>query len=132
MNNQFSGRIENPQVIEQFISDKNSNKLFVFGANWCPDAMNLLQKLKDTNTKNDENLNMSARSCIDAITSDTSPSPSPTSLSPSLSPSPVAAVGACVGPSPSPVVEFPPGSAPWPLPLAFFRAAGYSDAGSIG
>ena len=51
MNNQFSGRIENPQVIEQFISDKNSNKLFVFGANWCPDAMNLLQKLKDTNTK---------------------------------------------------------------------------------
>ena len=51
MNNQFSGRIENPQVIEQFISDKNSNKLFVFGANWCPDAMNLLQRLKDTNTK---------------------------------------------------------------------------------
>ena len=51
MNNQFSGRIENPQVIEQLIADKNSNKLFVFGANWCPDAMNLLQKLKDTNTK---------------------------------------------------------------------------------
>ena len=51
MNNQFSGRIENPQVIEQLIADKNSNKLFIFGANWCPDAMNLLQKLKDTNTK---------------------------------------------------------------------------------
>ena len=28
MNNQFSGRIENPQVIEQLIADKNSNKLF--------------------------------------------------------------------------------------------------------
>ena len=51
MTNQFSGRIENPQVIEQLIADKNSNKLFVFGANWCPDAMNLIQKLKDTNTK---------------------------------------------------------------------------------
>ena len=51
MNNQFSGRIENPQVIEQLIADKNSNKLFVFGANWCPDAMNLLQKLNDTSTK---------------------------------------------------------------------------------
>ena len=51
MNNQFSGRIENPQVIEQLIADKNSNKLFVFGANWCPDAMDLLQKLNDTNTK---------------------------------------------------------------------------------
>ena len=51
MNNQFSGRIENPQVIEQLIADKNSNKLFVFGANWCPDAMNLLQKLKDKSTK---------------------------------------------------------------------------------
>ena len=38
MNNQFSGRIENPQVIEQLIADKNSNKLFVFGANWCPDC----------------------------------------------------------------------------------------------
>ena len=51
MNNQFSGRIENPQVIEELIADKNSNKLFVFGANWCPDAMNLLQKLNDTSTK---------------------------------------------------------------------------------
>ena len=51
MYNQFSGRIENPQVIEQLIADKNSNKLFVFGANWCPDAMDLLQKLNDTNTK---------------------------------------------------------------------------------
>ena len=51
MNNQFSGRIENPQVIEQLIADKNSNKLFVFGANWCPDAMDLLQKFNDTNTK---------------------------------------------------------------------------------
>ena len=51
MNNQFSGRIENPQVIEQLIADKNSNKLFVFGANWCPDAMNLLQKLNDRDTK---------------------------------------------------------------------------------
>ena len=52
MNNQFSGRIENPQVIEQLIADKNSNKLFVFGANWCPDAMNLLQKINDKSTKN--------------------------------------------------------------------------------
>jgi hypothetical protein len=51
MSNQFSGRIENPQVIEQLIADKNSNKLFVFGANWCPDALNLLQKLNDTSTK---------------------------------------------------------------------------------
>ena len=51
MNNQFSGRIENPQVIEQLIADKNSNKLFIFGANWCPDAMNLLQKLNETSTK---------------------------------------------------------------------------------
>ena len=51
MNNQFSVRIENPQVIEQLIADKSSNKLFVFGANWCPDAMNLLQKLNDTGTK---------------------------------------------------------------------------------
>ena len=51
MNNQFSGRIENPQVIEELIADKNSNKLFVFGANWCPDAMNLLQKLNDKSTK---------------------------------------------------------------------------------
>ena len=51
MNNQFSGRIENPQVIEQLIADKNSNKLFVFGANWCPDAMNLLQKLNDESAK---------------------------------------------------------------------------------
>ena len=51
MNNQFSGRIENPQVIEQLITDENSNKLFVFGANWCPDAMNLLRKLNDTDTK---------------------------------------------------------------------------------
>ena len=51
MNNQFSGRIENPQVIEQLIANKNSNKLFVFGANWCPDAMNLLQKLNDRGTK---------------------------------------------------------------------------------
>ena len=51
MNNQFSGRIENPQVIEQLIADKNLNKLFVFGANWCPDAMNLLQKLNDRDTK---------------------------------------------------------------------------------
>ena len=51
MNNQFSGRIENPQVIEQLIADKSSNKLFVFGANWCPDAMDLLQKLNDTSTK---------------------------------------------------------------------------------
>ena len=51
MNNQFSGRIEHPQVIEQLIADKNSNKLFIFGANWCPDAMNLLQKLNDKSTK---------------------------------------------------------------------------------
>ena len=51
MYNQFSGRIENPQVIEQLTADKNSNKLFVFGANWCPDALNLLQKLNDTSTK---------------------------------------------------------------------------------
>ena len=51
MNNQFSGRIENPQVIEQLIADKNSNKLFVFGANWCPDALNLLQKLNNTSIK---------------------------------------------------------------------------------
>lgn len=51
MNNQFSGRIENPQVIEDLIADKNSNKLFVFGANWCPDAMNLLQKLNDRSVK---------------------------------------------------------------------------------
>ena len=51
MNNQFSGRIENPQVIEQLIADKNSNKLFVFGANWCPDAMNLLQKINDKSAK---------------------------------------------------------------------------------
>ena len=51
MNNQFSGRIENPQVIEQLIADKNSNKLFVFGANWCPDAMDLQRKLNDTGTK---------------------------------------------------------------------------------
>ena len=51
MNNQFSGRIENPQVIEQLIADKNSNKLFVFGANWCPDALNLLQKLNDSRLK---------------------------------------------------------------------------------
>ena len=51
MNNQFSGRIENPQVIEQLIADKSSNKLFVFGANWCPDAMNLLQKINDKSTK---------------------------------------------------------------------------------
>ena len=51
MSNQFSGRIENPQVIEQLITDKNSNKLFIFGANWCPDAMNLLQKLNETSTK---------------------------------------------------------------------------------
>ena len=51
MYNQFSGRIENPQVIEKLIADKNSNKLFVFGANWCPDAMNLLQKLNDTSIK---------------------------------------------------------------------------------
>ena len=51
MNNQFSGRIENPQVIERLIADKNSNKLFVFGANWCPDAMDLLQKLNDRGTK---------------------------------------------------------------------------------
>ena len=51
MNNQFSGRIENPQVIEQLIADKSSNKLFVFGANWCPDAMDLLQKLNDRGTK---------------------------------------------------------------------------------
>ena len=51
MNNQFSGRIENPQVIEQLIVDKNLNKLFVFGANWCPDAMNLLQKLNDKSVK---------------------------------------------------------------------------------
>ena len=51
MYNQFSGRIENPQVIEQLIADKNSNKLFVFGANWCPDAMNLLQKINDKSTK---------------------------------------------------------------------------------
>ena len=51
MNNQFSGRIENPQVIEELIADKNSNKLFIFGANWCLDAMNLLQKLNETSTK---------------------------------------------------------------------------------
>jgi len=51
MNNQFSGRIENPQVIERLIADKNSNKLFVFGANWCPDAMNLLKKINDKSTK---------------------------------------------------------------------------------
>ena len=51
MNNQFRGRIENPQVIERLIADKNSNKLFVFGANWCPDAMNLLQKINDKSTK---------------------------------------------------------------------------------
>ena len=51
MNNQFSGRIENPQVSEKLIAYKNSNKLFVFGANWCPDAMNLLQKLNDKSTK---------------------------------------------------------------------------------
>ena len=51
MNNQFSGRIENPQVIERLIADKNSNKLFVFGAKWCPDAMNLLQKINDKSTK---------------------------------------------------------------------------------
>jgi len=51
MNNQFSGRIENPQVIEELIADKNSNKLFIFGANWCPDAMNLLQKIDETSTK---------------------------------------------------------------------------------
>ena len=51
MNNQFSGRIENPQVIEQLIADKSSNKLFVFGANWCPDALNLLQKLNNTSIK---------------------------------------------------------------------------------
>ena len=51
MNNQFSGRIENPQVIKQLIADKSSNKLFVFGANWCPDAMDLLQKLNDAGTK---------------------------------------------------------------------------------
>jgi len=51
MNNQFSGRIENPQVIEQLIANKNSNKLFVFGANWCPDALNLLQKLNDSRLK---------------------------------------------------------------------------------
>ena len=51
MNNQFSGRIENPQVIEELIADKNSNKLFIFGANWCPDAMNLLQKLNDKSVK---------------------------------------------------------------------------------
>ena len=50
-NNQFSGRIENPQVIEELIADKSSNKLFVFGANWCPDAMNLLQKLNDRSVK---------------------------------------------------------------------------------
>ena len=51
MNKQFSGRIENPQVIEKLIADKNSNKLFVFGANWCPDALNLLQKLNNTSIK---------------------------------------------------------------------------------
>ena len=51
MNNQFSGRIENPQVIEELIADKKSNKLFVFGANWCPDALNLLQKLNDSSVK---------------------------------------------------------------------------------
>ena len=51
MNDQFSGRIENPQVIEELIADKNLNKLFVFGANWCPDAMNLLQKLNDKSVK---------------------------------------------------------------------------------
>ena len=51
MNNQFSGRIENPQVIEELMADKKSNKLFVFGANWCPDAMNLLKKLDDKSVK---------------------------------------------------------------------------------
>ena len=51
MNYQFSGRIENPQVIEELIADKKSNKLFVFGANWCPDALNLLQKLNDSSVK---------------------------------------------------------------------------------
>ena len=51
MNKQFSGRIENPQVIEKLIADKNSNKLFVFGANWCPDALNLLQKLNNISIK---------------------------------------------------------------------------------
>ena len=51
MNNQFSGRIENPQVIEELIAEKKSNKLFVFGANWCPDALNLLQKLNDSSVK---------------------------------------------------------------------------------
>jgi len=51
MNKQFSGRIENPQVIKKLIADKNSNKLFVFGANWCPDALNLLQKLNNTSIK---------------------------------------------------------------------------------
>ncbi len=51
MNNQFSGRIENPQVIEELMADKKSNKLFVFGANWCPDAMNLLKKLDDNSVK---------------------------------------------------------------------------------
>ena len=51
MNKQFSGRIENPQVIEKLIADKNSNKLFIFGANWCPDALNLLQKLNNTSIK---------------------------------------------------------------------------------
>ena len=51
MNNQFSGRIENPQVIEELIADKKSNKLFVFGANWCPDAMNLLKKLNHSSVK---------------------------------------------------------------------------------
>ena len=51
MNNQFSGRIENPQVIEELMADKKSNKLFVFGANWCPDAMNLLKKLDDSSVK---------------------------------------------------------------------------------
>ena len=51
MNYQFSGRIENPQVIEELIADKKLNKLFVFGANWCPDALNLLQKLNDSRLK---------------------------------------------------------------------------------
>ena len=51
MNNQFSGRIENPQVIEELIADKKLNKLFVFGANWCPDALNLLEKLNDSSVK---------------------------------------------------------------------------------
>ena len=28
-----------------------SNKLFIFDANWCPEAMNLLQKLNDRSVK---------------------------------------------------------------------------------